>query len=220
MGIIVRLIRVNVILMFLAVSICVSGCMSGQSASDKRIVRYRPKVGDRIIVDGPGTNLVRKVLKRGDKVIIELLGTVDIQQPIKGEIDELGINLPHIGRVNIDGKTTFEAERLIEEKYIKGAYYTKINVLVMSQDEEYFMGGEVNKRGSFVLSGDRTLMQAITAAGDFTDFAKKTNVMISRGKGKEKQILFFNCERIEKGIDKDPLIKSGDIITVDKRIIW
>jgi len=216
-----QILATNVIAICYVLAMFAGGCFSASSLNDKRIARYRPKVSDRIIIgEGPGTNVVRKVLKRGDKVIIDLLGTPDIQQPIQGEIDELGINLPHIGRVNIDGMTTFEAEQRIEKKYIEGGYYTKINVLVKAQDDEYFVGGEVNKRGLFVLSGDRTLIQAITTAGGWSDFAKKTNVMISRGKGKEKQILYFNCERIEKGKDKDPLIKPGDIITVDKRWIW
>jgi polysaccharide export outer membrane protein len=210
-----------------------SGCISSNYISDKRIARYRPKVNDRgsflplqsatvasasSIGDVAGTNTMVRMLKRGDKVIVELRG-IPSPESIRGEVDELGINLPLVGRVRIDGKTTFEAEKLIEKTYIDGGFYTKINVIVLSQDDEYFVTGEVNKQDKYLMTGDRTLLQAITAAGGYTDFAKKNRVKVMRkGLGKDKQILYFDCERIEQGKEKDPIIKPGDIIEVPRRL--
>lgn len=227
--------------MFLVTAIFVSGCFSG-SVSDRRIARYRPDVNDRtsilhapmtppaagsavVVPRATATNAVEvlplnstaKILKRGDRIVVDLRG-IPMPESIKGEIDDLGLNLPLIGRIKIDGKTTFEAEKLIEKAYIEGGFYMKINVIVTSQDDEYFVTGEVNRQGQFMLTGDRTLLQAISSAGGYTDFAKKSRVKVMRGQGKEKQILYFDCEKIELGHEKDPLIKPGDLIEVPRRL--
>jgi len=172
---------------------------------------------DRTISDVLGTNAMVRSLNRGDTIIVELRG-IPIPEKIQGEVDDSGFNLPLIGRVRIDGKTTFQAEKLIEKAYIDGGYYTKINVIISKQADEYFVTGEVNKQDKYFMIGDRTLLQAITAAGGYTDFAKKNRVKVMRGRGKDKQILFFDCEKIELGKDKDPLIKPGDIIEVPRRL--
>ncbi|MDD4871194.1 MAG: SLBB domain-containing protein [Kiritimatiellae bacterium] len=223
--------NINFVVMFIVVTTIVSGCLL-TPISDKRIARYRPQVSDRASFIGiqpasvavnnavtgvPATNAMIRMLNRGDRVIVELRG-IPVPEAIRGEVDDLGLNLPLIGRVRIDGKNTFEAEKLIEKTYIDGGYYTKINVMVGKQDDEYFVTGEVNKQDKYLMTGDRTLLQAITSAGGYTDFAKKSKVKVMRGQGKDKQILFFDCERIEKGKEKDPLIKPGDIIEVPRRI--
>ena len=221
-------IRVKIGLMFcLIVAGVLTGCQSS-SVSDKRLVRYRPEINDRggihlrqsadrTISDVLGTNAMVRSLNRGDTIIVELRG-IPIPEKIQGEVDDSGFNLPLIGRVRIDGKTTFQAEKLIEKAYIDGGYYTKINVIIIKQADEYFVTGEVNKQDKYFMIGDRTLLQAITAAGGYTDFAKKNRVKVMRGRGKDKQILFFDCEKIELGKDKDPLIKPGDIIEVPRRL--
>ena len=210
-------------------AVMLSGCVSG-SISDRRIARYRPKVSDRGGFDGlkvsggglvapdvSGTNAMVRVLKRGDKILIELRG-IPVAELIRTEIDELGVNLPLIGRIKIaEGITTFDAEKLIEKAYIEGGFYTKINVIVTAQEDEYFVQGEVKQEGKYQMTGDRTLLQAISAAGGYTDFAKKSNVKVIRDQGKDKQILYFDCERIGVMKEKDPVIKPGDIIVIPRR---
>lgn len=210
----------------IGLALCLSiltGCQSS-SISEKRLVRYRPEVNDRggvhathNVSDTVGTNAMVRSLNRGDVIVVELRG-IPIPEKLQGEVDDSGFNLPLIGRVRIDGKTTFEAEKLIEKTYIDGGYYTKINVIISKQADEYFVTGEVNKQDKYFMMGDRSLLQAITGAGGYTDFAKKNRVKVMRGRGKDKQILYFDCERIEQGKDKDPLIKPGDIIEVPRRL--
>jgi polysaccharide export outer membrane protein len=211
-------------------AVMLSGCISS-SISDRRIARYRPRISDRggfaglrsdntaggVASDVAGTNTMARVLKRGDKIMIELRG-IPVSEQIRSEIDELGVNLPLIGRIKIaEGVTTFDAEKLIEKAYIDGGFYTKINVIVTTQEDEYFIQGEVKMEGKYLMTGDRTLLQAISTAGGYTDFAKKSQVKVIRGQGKDKQILYFDCERIGVMKEKDALIKPGDIIVVPRR---
>jgi polysaccharide export outer membrane protein len=155
------------------------------------------------------------VLKRSDKIMIYLR---DIPRPeeIKAEIDVNGsVNLPLIGTVQIEGKTTAEAIDLIEKAYIDGGFYRKISVIVTAEEDEYFVMGEVKKEGRYSLSRDLTLLQAIATAGGYTDYAKKSKVEIIRG----KEVNVFNGVRIEERKDEDPLIQPGDVVRVPRAII-
>jgi protein involved in polysaccharide export with SLBB domain len=157
---------------------------------------------------------VTRVLKRGDKVVIALR---DIPTPdeIKDEIDAGGtVNLPLIGIVKLEGKATAEAEDLIEKMYIDGGYYVKISAIVMAEEDEYFVQGEVKREARYPLTRDLTLLQAIATSGGYTDYAKKSQVKIIRG----NDVIVVDTNRIEERKDKDPLIKPSDIIVVPRKI--
>lgn len=160
------------------------------------------------------TDRAQKFIKRGDKLVIYMR---DIPKPedIVDVVDDKGnVNLPLVGPLNLAGKSTSEAEDTIEKTYINGGYYRKMNAIVVAQEDEYFVRDEVKRPDRYPLSRDMTLLQAITAAGGFTDFAKHSQVKILRG----EEVLVFDADQIEERKDKDPLIKPGDIIVVPRRI--
>lgn len=215
-----------------------TGCAT--SGGPERMVRYRPSVDDRrpwtwsmaavpvpAAVGVPGSPVpgltasggvsrpnTLRTLRRGDKLMIYLRG-IPQSEDLGYVVDDAGnINLPLIGSVTVDGKTTAEAERLVERTYVDGGYYQHINVIVVTQEEEYFVRGEVKREGRYPLSGDLTLLQAVATAGGYTDYAKLSRIEVKRG----DEVLFFDASRIEKTLDRDPLIKPGDIIVVPRRI--
>lgn len=220
-----------------------SGCLS-DSASDSRFGRYRPIVNDRspwlwggagadsgqdLSAEGRGgrnnaagdpvagnPDRLSRVLKGGDTIWIYLRG-IPHPEDIKDAVDQLGeINLPLIGTMTVEGMTTSEAESAIEKAYIDGGYYNKINVIVVAQEDEYFVRGEVNQPGRFPLSGDLTLSQAVATAAGYTDYAKPTQIKLIRG----EEVLIFDGNRIDQRKDRDPLVSPGDIIVVPRRIIF
>ena len=160
------------------------------------------------------SGLMTRVLKRGDKVVIYLR---DIPKPdeIKAELDANGgVNLPLIGTIQIEGKTTTQATDLIQKAYVAGGFYRKISVIVTVEEDEYFVMGEVKREGRYPLSRDLTLLQAIVTAGGYTDYAKKVKVEIIRG----RNVNVYNCDRIEERKDQDPLIQPGDVVRVPRTI--
>jgi len=214
-----------------------SGCLSG-SAGHERFAGWRPDgsgrspwAWDQVLASGPAamaTNgaFVRpdaagapppaapgsKVLRRGDAVRISLRG---IPQPdeIQDVVDDLGwVTLPLIGNVPVEGLTTAEAEKAIVDRYIEAGIYSKINVTIVAQEAEYFVQGEVQKVGRYPLAGELTLLQAIAAAGGYTDFANPRKIRVIRG----NEVKQYNAVRIEARREEDPLIKSNDIIIVPR----
>lgn len=207
-----------------------SGCSSG-SGGGRRMARYRPNVDNRSpwLWEGgsdhdagserqpsrPRDRSQPKTIKRGDGVVIYLRG-IRVPEDVDEVVDELGnINLPLIGTVPIEGKTTSEAENLIEKKYVTGGFYRKINIIIVSQPGQYFMRGEIKGAGKYRLTGDLTLLQAIASAKGYTDYANRRKIEILR-KGRK---LIFNTVKIEDGKEKDPFIQAEDIIVI-RRKLW
>lgn len=149
-------------------------------------------------------------LSAGDRVVIYLRG-IPRPEEIADVIDGFGeITLPYIGEMKIADRTTSESERLIETTYVKRGIYKQINVIVVAEDEAYFIQGEVARQGKFPLSGAVTLLQAITEAGGYSPFAKRTKIKVIRG----SDVAFYDGKDIAAGKDPDPAIEADDIIEV------
>jgi len=224
------------VFLLLVSALLVQGCAS--SLDRKRMARYRPDDDDRRPWiwgsgagpreedgrgqggDGGGTAgsaRFARTIERGSRVSIYLRG-IPAPEEVKEVVDELGsVSLPLVGLIDIAGLTTAEAEKEIREEYIDRGYYKDINVIVVSEEDEYFVRGEVKREGRYPLSGDLTLMQAITTAGGFTEYARKSRIKIIR-KGKEPE--FYHWGRIEDRREPDPAIEPGDIIVVERSIVW
>lgn len=210
-----------------------AGCaMLGRGQGGEPFARYTPAGGGMApsmtgwaaptMGDGsPATNAAASAtdgdrrLRAGDRVVILLRG---IQPPaeIAVEIDDTGcVSLEHIGQVVIAGLTSSEAARRIETAFVKGEYYKKISVTIVSERDEYYVSGEVRNPGKFPLSRGTTLTMAIAAAGGYTDYAKPSKVRIIRG----REVLHVDATMAEKRQAPDPLIQRGDTIIVDTRVL-
>ena len=79
----------------------------------------------------------------------------------------------------------------------------------------YYVSGEVRTPSRRPYDGRVTLLQAITSAGDFTDFADKESVKLTRADG-QSQIV--NCLKALDDPSLDPDIRPGDTIHVGRRL--
>jgi polysaccharide export outer membrane protein len=148
-------------------------------------------------------------------VIIQLRA-IPSPEDVREVVDENGcVTLPYVGRIRIEGKTSSEAEQMVERAYVEGQFYPKIDVIVVPEAEEYFLRGEVARPGRYPLMRDMTLLQSVAAAGGYTDFAS-SKIRVFRG----ERVLDFSARQIERGRARDPLVKPGDIIVVRRRFLW
>ena len=142
-----------------------------------------------------------------------------LPEPLEAEnptIKEDGtITLPDIGRVKAVGKTPGELEDAIHDLYVP-KIYTHLNVTVKtSSDRVYYVRGEVKQPGRLIYAGSITVSKAITSAGDFTDFASRSNVLLIRANGDHFKL---NLNKILDGDQPDPPVYPGDQIEVKRRI--
>jgi len=149
----------------------------------------------------------------GDTVTVTFSGVEPPPPPHEERIKEDGtITLPMIGSVLAAGKTAGELQKEIQERYSR--YYTRLTATVKSLERFYYVGGEVRNPGRFPWLGELTVTQAIQSAGDFTDFARKTRVLLVRADGSTTVV---DCRRAIQQPELDPKVMPGDRIHVPRR---
>ena len=168
---------------------------------------------DPVFTQGQDANPVAK-LSVGDTLTVALSGLPEAIEPHVEPIKDDGtITMPDIGPVQAAGKTPGEVESEIYHLYVP-RIYTHITVAVSAGDRVYYVSGEVKQPGRELYLGATTVTQAIASAGDFTDFADRTDVWLTRGKHRLK----VNCKNAFEDPSKDPLVFPGDKITVGRKI--
>ena len=161
----------------------------------------------------PGEQNVPR-LHIGDTVTITFTG-IDGLTPEEKPIKEDGtISLPDVGRVQAAGKTAGELEDAIHNLYVPSIYKHLSVTVKTTSDRVYFVRGEVRQPGRLIYVGQITVTKAITSAGDFTDFANHTKILLIRANGQRFKL---NAEAILAGEAPDPPVYPGDQIEVSKR---
>jgi protein involved in polysaccharide export with SLBB domain len=95
-------------------------------------------------------------------------------------------------------------------------YYNRLNVTVTPTARFFYVMGQVNNNtgGRIVYTGPITVLSAIAAAGDFTPYANKKDVQITRVNG---QIDHVNCVKAIAHPELDLPVYPGDKIQVGRR---
>lgn len=117
------------------------------------------------------------------------------------------------------GKTRAELQNDIHKFYVPN-YYPSMSVGVdfQSNSRFYYVGGEVKTPGRQIYLSPISLLGAIRSAGDFSDFAKRRAVELTRADGHKVTV---NCTKAQADPTLDPEIFPGDKIYVPRRgPIW
>jgi len=127
------------------------------------------------------------------------------------------ITLPLLGEFQAAGKTPEQLQKDVADRLLKEYMQIPphVSVVVMQvNSKHYFINGEVNRPGKFVLVVPTTVMQALVEAGGFRDFANKKKIRIQHADGSTD---LFNYNQVEKGknLKQNIYLKPGDAIYVD-----
>jgi polysaccharide biosynthesis/export protein len=123
------------------------------------------------------------------------------------------ITLPLIGDVQASGLTP---ERLGEQlKQGLSNYINSPDVSVSLQtvgSKKFYITGEVNRPGEYVLAIPTKVFDALSNSGGFRDFANKKKIIIIRGADRLK----FNYQDILKGknLEQNIFLENGDTVVV------
>jgi polysaccharide biosynthesis/export protein len=127
------------------------------------------------------------------------------------------ISLPLLNDVQAAGLTPDQLAAKVTEdlkKYVTNPQVTVIVTAINSQ--RVYILGEVTRPGAFPLLPGMTVLQALSSAGGFTQFAKVKSIFVRRLQdGKESKYLFNYKDVIGgKKPEEDILLKAGDTIVV------
>ena len=127
------------------------------------------------------------------------------------------ISLPLLNDVQASGLSPLELKTKIEKKLAK--FLEKPEVLVSVQEiksKNIYILGKVKAPGQYPLQHGLTVIQALSLAGGFAEWADKKDIVILRHEnGKQKRIK-FNYKRVSKGkdLEKNIVLCPGDTIIV------
>lgn len=154
-------------------------------------------------------------LGNGDKLRIEVYKEPQLSQNLQIRPDGK-ITLPLLGDVVAAGVTPRELTTTLTDRFREYLNTPVVTVIVAEAvPPVVYVLGEVNNPGAQQLAGPTTVLQALSLAGGFKDFANQKNIRILRNKADGTvQTIPFNYKDAIKSSGKPLMVNPGDTIIV------
>ena len=127
------------------------------------------------------------------------------------------ISFPLIGEVMAQGQTVTQLKEIVTGALKKFITAPEVTVIVReSRSQRIYTLGKLNQPGPYPLEPNMTILQALSTAGGFTEWADiKAILVIRREGGKEIQHHFNYKEFISgKRVEQNIVLKANDTIVV------
>ena len=127
------------------------------------------------------------------------------------------ITYPLIGEVMAQGRTVLELKMAITEKIKNFVTAPEVTVIVReSRSRIIHTIGNVNSPGPYPMAPNMTVLQALSAAGGFAEWANRKKILIIRREGDKEIQLRFNYKEFISGknIKQNIVLKPNDTIVV------
>lgn len=155
------------------------------------------------------------VVKPGDTLTITVWKHADLDRKVKVDMNGK-ISLPLVNDIQAAGLTLSALKENIAAALAKD-YIVNPYVTVEVEGKTVFIYGEVKSPGSYPLTGQMTVLKAVTAAGGITDFASSV-INIKRKYENKEYTIRVDLRRIANRIQEDVPLQPDDIIIVTRRI--
>jgi len=126
------------------------------------------------------------------------------------------ISLPLLNDVQAAGLTPTQLGALITTDLKKFVTDPQVTVIVREiNSQRIYLLGEVNRPSAYPLLPGMTVLQALSSAGGFTQFANLKKIYVLRTEnGKQEKLPFNYKEALSKGDQNNIFLKAGDTIVV------
>lgn len=126
------------------------------------------------------------------------------------------ISMPLIQDVMAEGKTAVELATHIQQKLSAFIKDPQVSVIVLQVNApKFYVIGSVVRPGTYPLRGETSVLQALSLAGGFTQFASPRSIKLIRNTNGKQEVRKLNYyDVIDKGGEGNYLLKSGDTIVV------
>ena len=147
------------------------------------------------------------------------IGAADVgQQRLVGYlVDQQGnIDFPILGQLHVAGLSRQQVVELIKSKLIDEDYIKDPIVTVQMLNFKVSVMGEVNRPGTFDITGDRiTLLEALSRAGDLSIYGNRTRVAVIREENGKRQIIFHDLRSSDIFDSPCYYLQQNDIVYVE-----
>jgi polysaccharide biosynthesis/export protein len=127
------------------------------------------------------------------------------------------ISLPLLNDIKAEGLTPTELAAVIAQSLKRYVADPKVTVIVTTiNSQRIYILGEVTRAGAYPLLPGMTVLQALSFAGGFTQFANVKNISLLREEGGKQVKYSFNCKEVVNGKkrEQNAVLKAGDTIIV------
>jgi polysaccharide export outer membrane protein len=165
----------------------------------------KPAIDDPSYIIGPDDELIISVWKEPDiSRTVQVRPDGKISLLLLNDVQAAGLTPMQLGS-DITGKL---------KKFISEPQVTVIVIKINSQ--RIFIVGEVLRTGAYTLLPNMTVLDALSSAGGFTPFAKRTKIHILRKENGKLTGIPFNYKEAVTGRrpEQDIALKPGDKIVV------
>lgn len=184
----------------------------GQSQSTSQAPAEKTEPSETNPAVGAGVNPETYQLGPQDVVYVRVWREPDFTLAVAVRPDGK-ITMPLIGDVEAAGLTPVQLGQHIAKSLTKYINTPDVTVIVQQvNSKKYYITGEVLKTGVFPLIVPTTVLQALSAAGGFKEFANTKKIKILRG---DKR-LHFNYKEVIKGkhMEQNIYLQNGDYVIV------
>ena len=151
-------------------------------------------------------------------VSYQIGGSAYGQQRVLGYlVDSQGdIDFPILGKLHGEGLSRRQLTEMIKDRLIKENLLKDPIVTVQFLNYKVSVMGDVARRWSFSISGDRiTLLGAVSVAGDLTIYGRRDRVAVIREQNGQRTILFHDLRSSEIFSSPCYYLQQNDIVYVE-----
>lgn len=126
------------------------------------------------------------------------------------------ISFPLVQDVQAEGLTAAELADVLHQKLLAFVKEPQVSVIVTQVNApKIFVVGSVTRPGPYPLRSDTSVLQALSLAGGFTQFASPRSIKLVRGLGAKQEVRKINYYSLIDGSgDGNYLLMPGDTIVV------
>lgn len=155
-------------------------------------------------------------LNAGDLLQISVWREEELNRQVLVQPDG-SISFPLVGQIMAQGRTAGELEAEIGEqleRFIPQAVATV--ELLEVRGNKVFVMGEVLRPGEYQMSGPLTVVQAISLAGGFNQFAARDRIRVLRDEGDEEvaYTVDYDCVASSTNVAANVPLQAGDTVIV------
>ena len=152
----------------------------------------------------------------GDLLNIQVWKEADLTRSVPVRPDGK-ISFPLLDDIQAAGLTPLELKTSLTGKLRQYLSEPRVTVLVEEVNSyKVYVMGEVVLQGALVLKSKTTLLQAISLAGGFTQYAKRNEITVLRRTAKRDERIIVSYERILSGRNPEQnlTLEPGDTVVV------
>ncbi len=155
-----------------------------------------------------------EAFKVGDQIQIKFSGVADAPKDKFDIVAQDGtIDMDLIGSIEVEGKTRLELQKTLKDKY--SDFYKRLTVTVLPNNRYVYVHGQVRVPDRYPYEDGMSVIQAITAAKGFTDFARRSKVQVTRDSNRD--VIMVDGLKAIDDPSYDVPVYSGDTIYVPRR---